>query len=500
MASRDTERPNILFVLTDDQGCWALGCAGNPEIETPNLDRLAVSGMRFENFFCASPVCSPARASILTGRIPSQHGIHDWLRAGNSTIEPDKGGRLTEYLEGQPGYTDFLAAQGYTCGMSGKWHLGDSHHPQKGFTFWEVHAKGGGPYYDAPMVGSDDVHEEPGYVTNVITDNGLQFLSQQANDETPFYLSVHYTAPHSPWDRDNHPNDIYDRYYETCAFESIPDVPLHPWQVNSAPVGFDAESRRQILSGYFAAVTAMDADVGRLLDWLEENGLRENTLILFSGDNGMNMGHHGIYGKGNGTFPQNMFDTSVKVPMIISRPGHVPQGALHSDLLSHYDIMPTLLDYVGTENPEAARLPGRSFASLLRGEDDLSTNRPDGEEAIVVYDEYGPVRMIRDRKWKYVHRYPYGPHELYDLVNDPQETHNLFEEDRESYQGRIEEMRGRLESWFLRYTDPARDGRHEAVTGKGQLGVAGPAAQGEKNYAADWFYVQNSAYWKKGSS
>ncbi len=143
MASLDPARPNILVVLVDDQGAWAMGCAGNDEIQTPTLDRLARTGTLFSNFFCVSPVCSPARASILTGRIPSQHGVHDWIRAGSATDEPDKGGRLIEYLAGQTGYSDVLAANGYTCGISGKWHMGDSHHPQKGFSFWEVHARGG---------------------------------------------------------------------------------------------------------------------------------------------------------------------------------------------------------------------------------------------------------------------------------------------------------------------------------------------------------------------
>ena len=130
MASRDPNRPNIMAILGDDQGYWAMGCAGNREIQTPHLDRLAASGVRLENLFCASPVCSPARATLLTGRIPSHHGVHDWLRAGNSTEEPERGGKLTEYLGGMTGYTDLLAAQGYVCGISGKWHMGDSHHPQ----------------------------------------------------------------------------------------------------------------------------------------------------------------------------------------------------------------------------------------------------------------------------------------------------------------------------------------------------------------------------------
>ena len=131
------------------------------------------------------------------------------------------------------------------------------------------------------------------------------------------------------------------------------------------------------------------------------------------------MGHHGIYGKGNGTYPPNMFDTSVKVPMLFSHPSRVPEGKVISSLHSHYDIMSTLLDYLNIENPDADSLPGRSFSALLEGRD-LS-----GDDQVVVFDEYGPTRMIRTAEWKYIHRYPYGPHELYDLVNDPDERQNL---------------------------------------------------------------------------
>jgi choline-sulfatase len=483
MASRDERRPNVLFVLTDDQGCWAMGCADNPEIRTPHLDRLARTGIRFDNFFCVSPVCSPARASLLTGRIPSQHGVHDWIRAGNSTVEPDRGGQLIEYLQGLTGYSDVLAARGYRCGISGKWHMGDSHHPQKGFTFWDVYATGAGPYYDAPMIREGHVYRSPGYVTDVITDHALSFLHEQAEDDAPFYLSAHYTAPHSPWDRGNHPDDVYDDYYAYCPFESVPDEPMHPWQINSAPYGRDEESRRAILSGYFAAVTAMDANLGRMLDWLEQYGLRENTLVFFTSDNGMNMGHHGIYGKGNGTFPQNMYDTSVKVPVLVSRPGYLPQGTVEGGLYSHYDFMPTLLDYLGLECPGAESLPGQSFAPLLRGE------TCKGRDHVVVYDEYGPVRMIRSREHKYVHRYPYGPHEFYDLVHDPYERHNLI--DSPDHQALIRSMRAQLETWFVRYVDPTVDGVREPVTGKGQLGLAGPVGQGEASFADDWFYLRS---------
>ena len=475
MPSLDPQHPNILFILTDDQGCWAMGCAGNTEIRTPHLDALADSGLRFENFFCTSPVCSPARASILTGRIPSQHGVHDWLCGGNSTIEKRLGGRLIEYLKGQPGYTDILARNGYVCGLSGKWHLGDAHHVQKGFSFWEVHAMGGGPYYGAPLIRNGEVYREPQYVTDVITDNALKFLDGQMQETSPFYLGVHYTAPHSPWARDQHPKDLYEDYHENCPFHSVPNGLSPPqWAERlSIPVN-DAETRRGHLSGYYAAVSAMDANVGRLLEWLESNGLRQNTLVIFTSDNGMNMGHHGVYGKGNATFPLNMFDESVKVPMLISQPGIVSAGVVCDELLSQYDIMPTLLDYVGIEPDPSLDLPGQSFAALLQGA------KFDGRENVVVYDEYGPVRMIRNREWKYVHRYPYGPHELYDLVNDADEATNLATEPE--HQEQVREMRGRLEEWFLQWADPRLDGTHEAVTGRGQFGLAGQAANGRKRF------------------
>jgi arylsulfatase A-like enzyme len=462
-----------------------MGCAGNSDIRTPNLDRLAATGLRFDNFFCASPVCSPARASILTGLMPSRHGVHDWLRGGNMRGDLALGGQPIEYLAGLTGYTDVLAANGYACGLSGKWHLGDSHHAQKGFTFWEAHATGGGPYYGASMIRDGEIVQEPRYVTDVITDNALRFLETRMAEPQPFCLNVHYTAPHSPWDRKNHPAELYDAYHRDCPFGSTPDLPPHPWQINSAPLGADPARRRAELSGYYAAITAMDANIGRILDALERGGRRNDTLVLFTSDNGMNMGHHGLYGKGNATFPMNMYDTSVKVPMLASMPGLTPQGCVNDELLSHYDLMPTLLDLAGLPTPNAASLPGRSFAGLLRGE--VSA----GCGFVVVLDEYGPVRMIRDRHSKYVHRYPYGPHEFYDLDADPGEMRNLIADP--AHARRIETLKAELETWFHRHTDPARDGVREPVTGKGQLGPCGPAAEGRKVQADDWNYTADGA-------
>lgn len=453
----------MVVVLADDMGPWALGCAGNTELRTPNLDRLAASGIRFTDFFCTSPVCSPARASILTGRIPSQHGVHDWLCAGNCHSETDHADRrLIEYLRGQPGFTDYLAEAGYVCGISGKWHMGDSHHPQKGHSFWRVHARGGGDYMAPPMIiDQPPMVVQDRYVTDIITDHALTFLDQRIDDGQSFCLSVHYTAPHSPWARDQHPAALWDDYHNNCPFDSVPDEPIHPWSNNSLAAFFESPGRRrEMLAGYYASITAMDAGIGRIIDRLDAAGLRENTLVLFLSDNGMNMGHHGICGKGNGTTPVNMYDTSVKVPAIISRPGLVPAGQVSDAMLSQYDWLPTVLDYLGLENPEAGELPGASFADLLRG------RSIEGSSRVVVFDEYGPARMIRSRQWKYIHRYLDGPAELYHLADDPQERANLI--DDPSRAGQVESMRAELQAWFDRYVDPATDGSRLPVSGAGQ--------------------------------
>ena len=476
------QRPNLLFILTDDQGAWALRCAGNTDIHTPNLDRLAAQGTRFENFFCASPVCSPARASILTGRIPSQHGVHDWIRSGSLDRQAlgEQAGdpyfasedRPVRYLEGLVTYPDLLARQGYTCALAGKWHLGDSLHPQHGFSHWYTIGRGGCLYNRADVVENGTLHFESRYITDLITERALEYLDALSGSENPFYISVHYTAPHDPWDEDQHPKEYIDLYRD-CAFTATPDEPLHPDRIPTAPGG-TGEERKRLLRGYYAAVTAMDAGVGRLLDRLEERGQAENTLVIFTADNGMNMGHHGIWGKGNGTFPFNLFDTAVKVPFIARWPGHVRAGRVTESMCSHYDIIQTLKDLLKLDGDLPEGLPGRSFAPVLTGASDTDNH-------VVILDEYGSSRMIRNREWKYIHRYPYGPDELYHLSEDPEEKENLIGLPE------YEEIRcglfDRLQKWYMKYADPAVDGSREAVTGMGQLRRPGVYSEGRQVYA-----------------
>jgi len=454
-----SERPNVVFILTDDQGPWAAGCCGNPEIRTPNLDRLAATGTRFSNFFCATPVCSPSRATFLTGRISSQHGIHEWIS------EENVGPNARDLIGEEVAYTDVMAEHGYYCGLSGKWHMGDSMNPQHSLDFWYAHQKGGGDYNAAPMVRDGEAIIEDGYITDVITDEALGFLDQ--HHEEQFYLSVHYTAPHSPWT--GHPQEIVDSY-DDCPFESCPQEEKHPWAISLTD---RCLGDREMLKGYFAAVTAMDTNVGRVIDRIEELGLRENTLICFFSDNGFSCGQHGFWGKGNGTWPRNMYENSVKVPAIMSQPGRIPEDRVSDAMVSAYDFLPTLLDYLDLPAPVQQNLPGKSFVPALMGEKSMerpgfssaeSMERPgfssaDGDEMVCIYDEYGPVRMIRTAEWKYVYRHAHGPDDLFDLVNDPDERVNLA--DDAAYQDRRKELKGMMDEWFARYVIPEKDGLKE---------------------------------------
>ncbi|MFJ4408500.1 sulfatase-like hydrolase/transferase [Streptomyces sp. NPDC088910] len=456
MASHDPRRPNVLLILSDDQGHWALGCAGNDEIVTPSLDALAESGTRLENFFCTSPVCSPARASLFTGQIPSRHGVHDWLSGGHAG--PDG----QDFLAGQRLFTDEFADAGYRLGLSGKWHLGANDRPRPGFTHWYAHESGGSAYHDAPMYRHGTREPAAGYLTDVLADDAVDFLNGEAGREEPFYLSLHFTAPHKPW-KGQHPPQ-FERLYADCAFDTCPQEEPHPWQplVDGVPVGGEADVRAALV-GYFASVTAMDTAVGQVLRTLADLGLTDSTLVVFSSDNGFNCGHHGIWGKGNGTFPQNMYDSSVKVPAIIAQPGRISAGSVRHELLSAYDFAATLLECAGLDAEPFETGPGRSFAPLLLTG---RPSQPPPPRPVVVYDEYGPVRMIRTAEWKYVHRYPHGPHELYDLAADPGERVNLVADP--AHRERVGDLRRRLDAWFTEHGDPARDGSRLPVTGAGQ--------------------------------
>jgi len=457
--------PNIVLIVSDDQGPWALGANGNDEIVTPNLDRLAVGGARFEHYFCVSPVCSPARASLHSGLTPSQHGVHDHIRGGNSGVAG------IGYLDEVETLSDLLYRAGYRCGLIGKWHLGASDRPQHSFEDWWALEGGMSSYRDAVFFRGVEEEICDEYVTDAIAEEAVRFLRAADERRRPFFLSVNFTAPHHPW-LGQHPVELTELYRD-CEFRSCPQEPWHPWGPTSLHPDMQRAVRdpRPNLIGYFAAVTGMDRAIGRVLEALEADGLEESTVVIFTSDNGFNCGHHGVWGKGNATFPQNMYEESVGVPMIVRVPGQRQVGLALEGLYSHYDILPTIAELVGVSPDDRHELPGKSFLGLLR-----SGSGPDGHETLVVYSEYGPTRMVRSEEWKYVKRYPYGPDELYHLSEDPHERYNLV--DDRSRTSVVRDLRLVLEEFFARYAVPGKEGVIAAVTGAGQRGVMGAAGGG----------------------
>jgi arylsulfatase A-like enzyme len=448
--------PNFVVVVTDDQGAWARGRL-MPELVCPVLDELGATGLELENFFCASPVCSPARASLLTGRMPSAHGVHDWLRSENSGVSSVG----KHYLQGLTTTPQVLAANGYVCAHAGKWHLGDARVPAPGFTQWYAHRDGGGHYFDAPMVDEGEETTEPGYVTYAITGRAVAMLEQLATGEDPFYLQVNYTAPHTPWHEQEHPAELLELYRDT-DFPSVPREPRHPWFRDD-----DAELRRaqdedpvRALRGYCAAISGVDRGVGELIAALERTGRREDTYVVFTSDNGFSCGHHGFWGKGNGTWPTNLWDPSIRVPFVINRPG-VVRPRLDDALTSATSLHPTILELAGVPVPPDALAAGESIAARVTG----GFGDAGAVDGLVVFDEYGGTRMIRTREHKLVVRYA-GPDELFDLSADPQERRNLV--GNSAYFDVEADLRARLHRWFVDHSTTECDAFAAPVRGYGQ--------------------------------
>jgi len=452
--------PNFVVIVTDDQGAWSRGDQ-MPELVTPAIDALGATGLELDGFFCASPVCSPARASLLSGRMPSAHGVHDWIRGDNHGVDTHG----VHYLRDQITTPEILAEHGYICAHSGKWHLGDARTPAPGFTHWFAHRDGGGPYFGAPVISDGRERTEPNYITDAISDHAEAMLRTLTAGPAPFYLQVHYTAPHTPWTQRNHPADLLDLYRD-CDFPSVPRLPAHPWFESKGGDGGELRSAMRnplpALRGYCAALSGVDRGVARLVDVLDRSGARADTYVIFTSDNGFSCGHHGYWGKGNGTWPLNMWEPSIRVPFVINRPGAVEPGRT-SRLVGAASLKPTLLELADVPAPDDPLAAGTSFARLL--DSSARADEPIEDEAVVVYDEYGGTRMIRTAGHKCIVRSG-GPAEFYDLVEDPGELRNLA--DDPAVRDVREHLEHRLGAWFAEHVTAEADAVAQPVSGKGQ--------------------------------
>ncbi len=430
------DQPNVALFVTDDHGRWAAGCYGNPEVRTPTLDQLASTGVRYDHAFTPTPVCSPARASLATGLMASQHGIHDHLREQ----EPGVGER--DWLAGRRTLAEHFAAAGYRCLFVGKWHMGRSSQPQRGYHRWFSIARTG-PHSGRERYFEDGRPAEiTGFKAEVFTEQALRWL-REPRDGRPFFLQVCHTSTHSPWR--GHPERLAADY--RSAGLTLPSTEI-PTQSDGGPLRPDMRPE-EVLAQYYAAATLVDESIGRLLDEIEAQGERERTLVVYTADHGLALGQHGVWGKGNGTAPKNMYEASIRVPLIWNHPGALPAGCVEERFVTHCDLFCSLLDYAGIDAWRTdARLAGHSYVPALRG------GAQPWED--VYFGEYGPLRCVRTRSRKLVRRYGHGRDELWDLAADPGECNNLIASPGHRAEGNA--LSALLEAFFREHEDPRRSG------------------------------------------
>ncbi|MBX3177202.1 MAG: sulfatase-like hydrolase/transferase [Candidatus Hydrogenedentes bacterium] len=452
--ARAEERPNILFIMTDDQGPWAWGGGGHPDAITPNLDRLRSEGVHLANYFVTTPVCSPARASMLSSRYSTELGITDY-------IPPDGENGLDPAL---PVWPRALDEAGYRTAHIGKWHVGelDQYLPKHfGYDYFAGFRHGPGTSKDPKVEFDGEIREIKGYTPDILTDLAMDFIAR--DDSAPFLVSLHYWAPHAntavktpDGDRTWHPlsDADWDLFKEREI--TLPE-PRHP--------ELDVPRAIRMTREYLASVHSVDRNLGRLFAALDARGLRDNTIVVFTSDHGYNMAHHGIWHKGNGRWllvnnqgsRPNLWDTSLRAPAIIRWPRGIEAGSTINQTTSNLDWFPSLLSLTGVPMPAGALIRGQDFAPLLRGQ------APVWNDAFFVqYDQRlsldgsGNLRAYRTPRWKLVRDYRNaGQDEFYDLASDPGELNNLIESADPEVQVAIAGLEQALRAAMARVNDPA---------------------------------------------
>ncbi|HLR57371.1 MAG TPA: sulfatase [Beutenbergiaceae bacterium] len=465
-------RQNIVFIMSDDHAAHAISAYDTELNMTPNLDRIAKEGARLDSVYCTNSICTPSRASILTGTYSHINGC------------PSIFSEL-DYRVGT--FPEVLKKNGYSTAIFGKWHLGESEAAQpRGFDDWCVFP-GQGDYIDPDMITASGTKKVPGYATDIITEMSLDWLQNQNKDQ-PFCLLVHHKAPHRPWVPHPRHADMYpagsipepetlfdDHSTRSKAVQQVrmsiaddltavdlkeetPEELRGPEKVRERA----SWNYQRYMRDYLQTVQAIDDGVGRILDYLEEEGLAEDTIVVYTSDQGFFLGDHGWFDK------RLMFDQSLQMPMLIRWPAEIPAGSKNDAIITNVDFAATLLDACGLDpDVELPDQQGRSFRALLRGE----TESDWPESMYYRYWEHDdpnhhvPAHYgVRTRDYKYIHYYGDGlgspgssdrrfpeEFELYDLRRDPAEMTNVI--DDPAYREVLQEMKAELARLQEHYED-----------------------------------------------
>jgi len=432
--------PHVLMILTEDLGAWLCGCYGNREIRTPNIDLLARLGVRYTNAFVVTPASSASRATLMTGRTPMQHGIHDFLTAHPVADPPQGQAAPPQWFADEEMLSDLLAARGYQCGFVGKWDMGNDANPGHSFGFTYTTPTPDMPYRNPTMSRNGKLENRNGYLPEIITGAAVEFLEQQSG-EKPFLLVVSYPNPHEPYE--GHPPEFYEMYKDV-RFESIGWIP----KAENALRGKEyMEDPVASMKKFAASVSAVDAQLKILLDHLRKTKLWSDTLVVFTSVTGHTMGRHGLWGTGLASNPPNMFDEVMRVPLIFSWPGEIPVELSRPDMVSFCDILPTICQACRTAPSPERNVPGRSFLYQFS----RRALPPDEDWRTTVFGYYRDTRMARDNRFKVILRNEgEGPNELYNLRRDPREFRNEY--DNPQYVTVRDRLSARLREWTERYS------------------------------------------------
>ncbi len=446
---RAARRPNVLFILTDDQRWDCLSLNPQSTLATPCIDRLGHEGIYFPNHFCTTSLCSPSRASILSGLYAHAHGVSN---------------NFTEYPNDMATWPRALQSAGYETAYVGKYHMGENNDdPRAGFDYFVTH-RGQGQYFDTEFrVQGGPRRVVKGYYTTVVTEMALDWLHKRRGD-TPWALILGHKAPHSfyvPEAKYAHAFDHVNIPYPASAFlldgfDAWYRQRLDTWHGIYGPL-FDFRKRwpdrspqgvrdfAAMTRGYWGTILSVDDSVGRLYQFLKSSGQLDDTLIVFTSDNGLLNGEHGMIDK------RTAHEPSMRIPLVVRYPGLTPPNRprVVSRMTLTVDFAPSILDICGAA--PLAHIHGRSWKRLASGQSD-----PEWRTSFLYHYNYEKqfpytpnVRAVRTEDWKYVH-YPHGDGgpdrhkaDLIHLAVDPEETHNLIDDPR--YAGKLAELKSELQ-------------------------------------------------------
>lgn len=449
------KRPNIIFVFSDEHRWSSLPFTEMPEVIAPNMTRMAQEGMQFDNCCSTSPICTPYRGMLITGRWPHQSGYvsNDYMGGYDAGDKNDLNPAAnlfgaSRFFDSHPGIADTFKEAGYVTGYVGKWHLDEESVYEAGFDYhknwlygdnhWETEVR------DVPSREPYWTHK--GYNAIGMTDQALEFIGQQADSEKPFMLMLSINPPHWQWD--DAPEEFVKLYPESR-------LPRRP---NVTDPKYKEGNEKLWYQHYHAHITAVDCQLGRLMDSVKNMGLDENTVIIYTSDHGSSFGSNGLGSKAN------PFDEAIRVPFIVHWPGHVPAGQVSDRNFGTMDIYPTLCGLAGITPP--AFCGGQDFSPVLLGRPGpdpasqfIAVNssqrnyfrtvlgQDDGQNLMRMH----PFRGVRTKRYTYV-VYAKGDWLLYDNLNDPYQMRNLVNEP--AFAGVKAELRKELDAWLAKAEDP----------------------------------------------